>query len=53
MTYVSEASPTIVSMLVMPLAANASPASRANSGEISRPVTWPSGPTAWDQTMAE
>jgi hypothetical protein len=45
-TYDSRASPTRISMLFMLFLANASWASLAYSGENSRPVTCPSGPTA-------
>lgn len=52
-TYVSAALPTTILTLVMSWAARASPAILASSGSNSRPVTVPSGPTAWDHTMAE
>lgn len=52
-TYVSRASPTTTDAFLMPLAAQASSARFAYSALNSRPVTVPSGPTAWDQTMPE
>jgi len=52
-SYVSRASPRTISTFFTPLSASASSAILAYSALYSKPVTFPSGPTAWDQTMAE
>lgn len=49
----SAAAPILNSTFLIPSAACLELAVLANSGSNSRPVTVPSGPTAWDQAAAE